>query len=147
MGTTDEFGNYTFKQNNTEYRITNPEWRDKRVLRGKMSKVLTPAGELDPFSEGFYELQDWVLSKVGYVAGDAVMYLKDSRLVEEHFVALEIDILDGVDMVFNEAIGFLAGNFTSPAAEQSDPATSTADAGDSSSNPSTQAQLSGMLKE
>lgn len=147
MGTKDTFGNYTFTMYKTEYRINALQWRDKRSLRGKMAKVMGADGELDPFSDGFYDLQDWVLTKVAYVSGEAMVYLKDPMAVEQHFVGISVDVLEGVDSLFNEAISVLAENFISPAAELSDPVNSTADAGDSSNSQSTQNQLSAMLKE
>lgn len=154
IGTVDEVGNYNFTLFDTQYRIPRTDWRFLRQLRGKIAKSISDEGELDPFSEGYNELQDFVLSKVAYIDGDALMYLSDDFTIQNHFLTRNIEgfdgeakILEGVDSIFKEALHHLSGNFISPAQKQSDHMNSNQGAGVSSEKTNTQTSLLKTLKK
>lgn len=149
---TDAAGNFFFEVNNHNYKIFPIDWRRKRQLRGKMAKAFIADGDmenatLDPFSDSFYELQDYVLGMVDYLSDSGPIRLDSPAKIEEHFKAIGMDEVEGVDIVFGKAFEYLSANFTKPAQEQSNQVNSNQGAGHSSEKTNIQSMLSETLKK
>ena len=139
----DLAGNYTFTFLNNTYTIMRMGWREQREFIGVLKKALNNNGELEPFSDGFNQAQDWLLEKIALSSGSSLQYLKGDFLDIhlESFTDSPIEIVNGI---FSEAVRELTENFIQNGSRQNN---SSQEPEKSSKSQSSQSRLSKTLSK